>query len=147
MEKITCFFDGATEPRNPGGAMGMGAIVFCESDVVYEHSSFVPQDFTNTNNIAEYLALELVIDFLLDNNVEDDDVLIQGDSQLVIKQMQGEWSIKQGAYTPHAERCWRKLALFSNRPKLKWIPRAENQRADDLSKRELLSHNIKIMQR
>jgi ribonuclease HI len=30
---------------------------------------------------------------------------------------------------------------------LKWIPREKNEYADNLSKRELLKHNIKITQR
>ena len=142
--KIECYFDGATEPTTPGGAMGMGAIIIVDGEVKLSHSEFVPADRGNTNNIAEYRSFEVILDFLIANEMQDKDVTIRGDSKLVIEQMNFNWAIKQGAYVPYAERCKQKILKHFANHKIEWIPRHLNERADELSKSELVKHNIKI---
>lgn len=147
MKQILCFFDGCTEPTNPGGAMGMGAIIKVDDETKMLHSDFVAARPENTNNIAEYLALEKCIDFLLQEELDADDITIHGDSQLAIYQMNGTYGMNSGAYIPYAQRCLTKLASFRRPPKFVWLPRDENIEADNLSKKYLIENNIPIAKR
>jgi len=140
MKEIICYFDGCCEPKNPGGAMGYGAIVVIDGTISLEWSGYDPAENTNTNNIAEYKSLEKILDYLLENDLTGDNVLIKGDSQLTVRQMSGEYGINNGAYVPYARRCLTKANRFKKLPKFQWIPRAQNEDADKLSKSELSKH-------
>ena len=139
-----CYFDGATEPVNPGGAMGTGSLIKVNGEVIYSESKYYPPNPKNTNNCAEYIAFGLILRFLLDNKLDTEEVTIVGDSQLVIKQMTGEYAIKSGAYTKYAVRCKELLSAFSKKPVIYWIKRDQNSEADDLSKAKLFENNIEI---
>jgi ribonuclease HI len=138
MKEIICFFDGCCEPKNPGGNMGYGSIVIIDGEIVLEWSGFDPAMQGNTNNIAEYKSLEKILDYLLENDLTGENILIKGDSQLTVKQMNGEYGINAGGYVPFAKRCLLKKARFKKLPKFEWIPRHLNEDADKLSKSELI---------
>lgn len=147
MKKIECYFDGCCEPTNPGGAMGIGALVKQDGKPIFTYSNFHPKNASNTNNIAEYIALESILDYLLTNGLDDEDVVIKGDSQMAVKQMNHEYSINKGGYVPYAQRCLTKLSTFKRPPHIKWIPREMNQEADDLSKGHLAKNNVPVATR
>ena len=143
--KILCWFDGACEPSNPGGAMGTGSRIQINDKDVLRLSLFFPVSPQNSNNVAEYIAFEKVIDYLLDALIVDEHIHIYGDSKLVIMQMKGIWKIKHGLYVPYAVRCLEKLKHFKQGMIfLKWIPREQNGPADELSKAELIIHNVEF---
>jgi ribonuclease HI len=144
--KITAFFDGACEPRNPGGAMGIGTHITINEEPVLQHSAFIAERKTNSNNVAEYLAFEKILDYLIENKLTNVPVRIYGDSMLVIRQMQGVWQMKGGLYFPVALRCVEKINLHFNRANLmlQWVGRGNNALADRLSKMELIKHNIQF---
>lgn len=144
MKNILCFFDGCCEPKNPGGAMGIGSLIICDGQRLLSTSRFVPVNPDNTNNIAEYLALEEILDYLINNDLTADNIVIKGDSQLAIKQMTGEYGMNGGAYIPYARRCLTKISEFKKKPTFKWIPREENEQADNLSKGKLTENNIEV---
>ena len=57
---IHVHFDGACEPRNPGGTMGCGIIIYDGNKELWRGSAAIPpQDWpgTTTSNVAEYIAL------------------------------------------------------------------------------------------
>lgn len=144
------FFDGCCEPKNPGGNMGMGAIVTdpC-GEIYFEHSEMIPAAEENSNNVAEYLAFTALIDFLIkhikDNELKAASVCIKGDSNLVIQQMRGNWKIKAGRYTEVAMYCKEKvveLAGLCESLELKWISRNENTATDYLSKKHLRTGGV-----
>lgn len=148
MKKIQCYFDGACEPKNPGGAMGTGVYIIIDGKCELRWSHYIAPRPINTNNMAEYLAFEVVLNWLNKAELTEEDILIMGDSQLVIKQMNGEWGIKGGAYAVYAERCKEKLkTYFTKKPRIQWIPRERNILADECSKEELLKNKIKITER
>lgn len=130
---ITAYFDGACAPENPKGHMGFGCLVKEDNKIVYQYGGYVEKHESNSNNLAEYLALENVLDFLLENGYEDDNICIFGDSQLVIMQMMNKWKIKSGRYVETAKSCKAKVKVFDNII-LKWIPREQNTECDELSK-------------
>ena len=141
---ITAYFDGACEPKNPGGNMGLGVHIDTGNEII-EYSNFFPKDPTNSNNVAEYLAFEFIIDFLIAEELTQHPIRIYGDSQLVVRQMNREWRIINGQYKVIANRVWEKiqsnnfLALT-----IRWIPREENEKADKLSKQKFKENKIPI---
>lgn len=157
MQKFICYFDGACEPMNPGGNMGIGACVFKgerfpENDACFEHSNFVPASPKNSNNVAEYMAFEKLLDWTKENVKGATGELkplvhIYGDSKLVIYQMLGAWKIKGGLYVPFAQSCRDKLnGLRMNNItiQLGWIPRDMNSLADRLSKKLMVVNGVEF---
>lgn len=137
-------FDGACEPRNPGGAMGMGWVLGDRSG-----HRFAPAANSNTNNVAEYLALIEGLKAALASN-ETGALLIRGDSRLVIEQMSRRWRIKSQHLVPLAEQAHQLIQQLRERgwqTALEWVPRDQNQAADDASKAALLEHGIQPAQR
>lgn len=140
MKVYNCYFDGACEPRNPDGNMGVGVYI-TEGQNVFEWSDFHKEKIGNTNNIAEYLAVIKILELL--KNKKSETIQIYGDSKLVIEQLSGRWKIKVGQYVPYAQKA-RELLLEikkNNTVGLHWIPREQNQKADDLSKAHLMKIN------
>jgi len=85
--KLTIYSDGGAR-GNPG--ISAFAIVVCQGkDVIYEHSEFLG---IRTNNYAEYRGLIAAIAKAID--LCADDVEFVMDSELVIKQMRGEYKVK-----------------------------------------------------
>lgn len=143
MKNINCVFDGACEPKNPGGAMGMGAAFFEEKKLLKNHSSFEIANKSNTNNVAEYKAFLWLLDELIKFNLTKEKVSIYGDSKLVINQMLGEYKINAGNYVPYAIKAKDKIKLFEHINFI-WVPREKNSYADSLSKKALIENKIKI---
>jgi ribonuclease HI len=133
LPKILCHFDGSCEPRNPGGNMGFGVVMKADGIVFHEWTNFVRAHPHNSNNVAEYGALEYCLEKLIEMGLADHEIEIRGDSKLVIEQMMGRWKIKAGMYREYALSCKSKLSSFSNL-KFRWVPRHLNQEADILSK-------------
>lgn len=129
MKIYKCYFDGACEPRNPGGKIGAG-IYITDNEKDFTDSIFREASPKNTNNIAEYLAFIRVLELM--KNKIDDIIEIFGDSQLVIRQMNAEWQIKNGAYKEYALKAISMLDDLKKKNKvtLTWIPREENEKAD-----------------
>ena len=69
--------------------------------------------------------------WLVDEGIEDK-ILIKGDSELVIKQMKGQYKVSSATskkYVPEIKRLLQgKDVSFS------WVPREENEEADRLSR-------------
>ena len=75
-----------------------------------------------------------VLDAAVDAGVQD--LVVYGDSQLVIKQVNGEWLINSQGLVPLCKTV-RELRAQIARVRLCWIPREENGEADALSKRAI----------
>ena len=136
------YFDGACEPNNPGGHMGCGWIIKnTETKEIIDkgHIYFSKRQF-NTNNLAEYRALEKLLIQLDFYNIEN--AVIYGDSMMAIKQMKGEYRILKGVYKPVAFSC---LELIEGKDyTFEWVPRDKNHEADALSKAALRSRNVRL---
>jgi ribonuclease HI len=135
LDKFELYFDGSCEPINPGGTMGVGVVVKKNGVNIANYSQRIKLGeegfFQTTNNIAEYLALRKGLEFCIGNHIRD--VMVFGDSQLVINQMKGLWQAKQGAYLSQFIAC-KVLAAHFKSIAFTWIPRERNTEADNLSK-------------
>jgi len=148
MKKINCVFDGACEPKNPGGYIGYGSAMFDENKkLIVQNSGYKKENPYNTNNVAEYMGLESIFRYIDKKNIVDSEINIYGDSQLVINQMKGDWNINDGVYKTLATQCRVMLTrlIINNNLHFNfiWIPREKNTYADKLSKKSLEAHGIK----
>jgi len=90
-----------------------------------------------TNNVAEYAGAICALEWLLQRSYRGR-VLVRGDSELVVRQMNGEYEVRAEHLRPYHDRL-RQLATFFERTEFAWVPREENERADALSKEGILA--------
>lgn len=75
---------------NPGPA-GIGVVIRNDQEqVIFEHGSYIGE---TTNNVAEYSALIKALETARD--LGGTDLLVRMDSELIVKQMQGLYKIKE----------------------------------------------------
>ena len=84
-----------------------------------------------THNTAEWHALILGLRMALAHG--EGDVVIYGDSMLVVKQINREWKTKNAALRSLRTQAEELLALFES-SRVEWIPRKENRRTDKLGR-------------
>lgn len=145
----TANFDGACEPRNPGGWGGWGFVIHTPAgDELLAAGGLLPKGPSMTNNVAEYTAaLECVrawIRLRAEHGLEGP-LALRGDSKLVVEQMCGRWRVKQGAYVAVYQELRGLLDSTLVDVSWTWIPREQNARADELSKQELVRAGVTIV--
>jgi ribonuclease HI len=122
----TLFFDGSA-CQQVGGA---GVVLIDPSGDQVKY--MVHLEFEATNNMAEYEALIFGLSAALSLGIHQ--LLVKGDSQLIINQVCGECSCNEprlAAYLLHV----RKLEKDFTALELQHVPRANNSAADELSVR------------
>ena len=87
-------------------------------------------DFHCTNNIEEYEALLLGLHFLKDSGAKK--MSVQGDSELIIRQIKGEYSAKNPRLREYRNAALELLKTFE-KYELNFIPRAQNNLANELA--------------
>jgi ribonuclease HI len=128
---ITIYFDGLCYPKNPGGVAAYGYLVYRDGVPIWRGFGAVGEGRGMTNNVAEYEGLRAAAQWLVDEGIKEK-ILIKGDSQLVIKQMKGEYRVNSATskkYVPEIKRL-----LEGSDVSLSWVPREENEEADKLSR-------------
>jgi probable phosphoglycerate mutase len=83
-----------------------------------------------TNNVAEYNGLLAALQWAVEHGERDVDV--RADSELLVKQMRGEYRIKNPGLQPLAARA-RLLAAQLGRVRFEHVRREHNKEADRLS--------------
>ncbi|XP_075087561.1 uncharacterized protein LOC142169580 [Nicotiana tabacum] len=83
---VEMFFDGAANFKG----VGIGAVLIIELGQHYPTSAKIR--FPYTNNMAEYEACILMIRMEVDINIKE--LLVVGDTDMLIHQVQGEWTTK-----------------------------------------------------
>ncbi|WP_243665646.1 ribonuclease HI [Vulcanisaeta sp. JCM 16159] len=101
------YFDGACEPRNPGGVGTYGFVIYGnEGNVVHEDYGIACEPSPNcTNNVAEYTGLIRALEWLLGNGFGGSRITVRGDSQLVIRQLMGVYSVRAEHLRPLHDRA------------------------------------------
>ncbi len=131
-------FDGACETV---GGLRVAAYGFTvEGPGLYheEAGAAVPPGHPRaTNNVAEYVAAISALEWLRRREYAGE-VVVTGDSQLVIRQMTGEYEVRAEHLEPYHERLVQLVQEFS-KVEFVWVPRSENSRADTLSKAGIAS--------
>lgn len=123
------WFDGAAEPTNPGNR-SIGALLLSPTGETVEISQAYG---FGTNNEAEYAALIALLEAAISAGAPS--VAVCGDSQLVVNQLNGQWKVKSPTLHGYWSRA-RSLVRQAN-ARVTWVPREQNARADELSKKAL----------
>ncbi|MFA4884966.1 MAG: ribonuclease HI family protein [Desulfotomaculaceae bacterium] len=135
--KIFVNIDGGSR-GNPGPAAAAMVITDGEGKVLATKSKFLGPGLTN--NFAEWSALEGAVNALahLSGEHEELEAEVRADSELVVRQYNRQYKIKEPTLREIAERVWESVAITS-RLKLivKHVPREENKLADAAVNREL----------
>lgn len=124
----TLYFDGACEPKNPGGIATFGWLIFQADKRLAWGYGEAKRGEGATNNLAEYYALLHALQAAKDLSITPD--IIKGDSQLVVNQVNGQWAINK----PHLAALVSEVKEL-NPILLTWIPREQNEAADSLSRK------------
>lgn len=129
-ERFRAGFDGGSR-GNPGPA-AWGVVVFNAAGRAIE--GFAGAIGRTTNNVAEYTGLLEALAIALARDA--DDVELLADSELVVKQVRGEYKVRHPDLIPlHAEAV-RLIARF-RKFKIGHVPRDKNKDADKLVNRAL----------
>lgn len=122
---ITIFTDGASL-GNPG-PMGIGVVIYRDEMRIEELSEYLGE---GTNNIAEYMAVLRGLETA--HRIGESNVHIKSDSELVIKQIRGEYKVRDSNLQVLKKKI-DKLMHHLN-CEFEHIPREKNKEADALSK-------------
>ncbi|XP_015075307.1 uncharacterized protein LOC107019279 [Solanum pennellii] len=117
------FFDGA---KNLSGS-GIRTILISPTGKRYPVSAKLR--FLCTNNMAEYEACILGLRRAIDLDVQE--LLIIGDSDLLIHQVRGDWATKNQKLLPYLE-CLHRLCKRFVKTEFRHVPRVQNEFADAL---------------
>ena len=128
---ITAYFDGLCYPKNPCGVAAYGYLIYRDGEIIHRGFRAVGEGKGMTNNVAEYEGLKAAAMWLHDNGIEEK-ILIKGDSQLVMKQMKGEWQVNSATSKKYVPEI--KLLLQGMDVTFQWVPREKNEEADKLSR-------------
>lgn len=132
-KKYFLYTDGAAR-GNPGPA-GAGAFICTEDgDIVAEIAEYLGE---TTNNVAEYKGLLFGLEKLIALGAKD--VEVRADSELMVKQLNGQYRVKHPNLIP----LYRKAkGLLEKIPSvtIKHVRRENNKEADRLSNEAIDNH-------
>jgi ribonuclease HI len=133
--KVQIFTDGAAR-GNPGPA-GIGIVIKNDEEILLEVSDYIGKA---TNNVAEYMALIRGLEEALD--MGNKSVEVFSDSELMVKQLNGEYKVKNEGLLPlflHTRSLIKKFNHFS----ISHTVREENEHADELANKGIDDHALK----
>jgi ribonuclease HI len=119
------YFDGAAR-GNPGPA-AVGWVLVTDDGIVAEGGERIGE---TTNNRAEYEALIRGLEVARGRGF--DAVALRGDSELIVKQVTGEYDVNEPALRERRVRVHELLGTFEDW-EIAHVPRAANERADELA--------------
>lgn len=134
QRKAIIYADGGSR-GNPGPS-ALGIIITDENGkILKEYSHYLGE---TTNNQAEYEAVIFALQKA--KQLKFKNLEIKVDSELIGRQLLGEWKIKDPDLQPLFIKAWN-LRLDYDKVDIKIIPREQNKKADKLVNRELDSKN------
>ena len=132
---IVVYFDGGCEPKNPEGVATYGFLIYFDGKKIREGRGLAAKPWSKnaSNNVAEYTGAIKALQWLIDNKFNDESTTVKGDSQLIIRQMKGEYRVQAPRLIPLFQ-LLKDLSMKFRSLSFTWIPREENEEADHLSK-------------
>ena len=127
---------------NPGPSAS-AFVVTCENKIIYTGSKYLGK---TTNNIAEYTAVVLAVNWLKENYAKHncDKVAFYLDSELVVKQLNGTYKIKNKELIKLSTEV---KSLINDLPiavSFNFVYREENKEADGLVNKEIDENTVQF---
>jgi len=138
--------DGACSGKNPGGVAAYGYHIQMDGRTVREDYGILKEGEGATNNYAEYMAPIKALNWILSSKetIESaDTVLLRSDSQLLVNQINGEWSVKSSSIVDLYEELKDLIDQLENLSltvEFEHIGREKNGRADGLAQTAIKDH-------
>jgi ribonuclease HI len=126
IDIFTLFFDGCSK-GNPGPS-GAGAVIYKNDIEIFNECKFLGNK--ETNNVAEYNGLIIGLDNAIKLNISN--LIVKGDSNLVINQMKGDYTVKSKNLLNLFNQA-KNLENKFNNVEFLHIYRNDNKRADELA--------------
>lgn len=125
-QEVLVYTDGASR-GNPGPAsVGIHVCDFSEN-TIFEYGETLGEQ---TNNFAEYSAVKIALEMACEQKVEK--IKIRSDSELLVKQMKGEYKVKSEMIKPLFLIC-KNLISKIGQVEFEHVRREKNKRADQLA--------------
>ena len=125
-EQYIMYFDGCSK-GNPGLG-GAGAVLYKDELEIWGSSEIVGKHVTN--NVAEYSGLIMGLKEVYTRQIKN--IIVRGDSQLVIKQMRGEYKVNSKSLEEYYKQA-KLLEKHVGNIVFEHVYRDKNTRADELS--------------
>jgi len=129
---ITVFIDGLCAPKNPNGVGTYACIIRDGKTQIYRGAGFIGEGQGMSSNVSEYVALIDALDTLERKGLLNANIILYTDSQVLAKQMSGEWKAVKGYYLKYYLEA-KELRNKFTRLAVQWIPREENEEADAIT--------------
>ncbi len=123
--ELTIYTDGAS--RNNPGEAGAGIFILREGEPVEKIAHYLG---TTTNNIAEYKAAIIGLEHAVKLGAKS--VKLHADSELMVKQLNGQYKVKNEGLKPLFLRAKELIAKIGS-VTVQYIPREMNREADALA--------------
>jgi ribonuclease HI len=129
FDYLKIYFDGGSR-GNPGPS-AVGAVIYDKNDNRIDELSRYIGDCTN--NIAEYMALDMVLDLIKKYRIKYNvnRIILNTDSKLIHNQLKRIWKIRDVEILELYKRILRKLKDYET-VDLRLISREDNMLADEL---------------
>lgn len=128
--KVILYTDGGSR-GNPGPAAGAYVITDTSGTEIEAKGVFIGKA---TNNVAEYTGLVEGLRCALGHGAEAVEIL--SDSELMVRQIDGQYRVKSDLLKPYYEECMEFLTRFKSW-NVKHVYREKNKRADELVNKAL----------
>lgn len=128
MSKIIINTDGGSR-GNPGPGAASFVVSKSNGEVIFEKGEYMDQ---TTNNKAEYRGVQIAMEWLSENHVEynPSDVEFYCDSELVVKQLNGVYKVKNPDMAKYASQIQTLRKQLPFGVKFIHVRREENRDAD-----------------
>ena len=128
---FSIYVDGASQPQKKRA--GIGGVIYLDDSEIESFSEHIGEA---TNNEAEYRAMIKGLELL--EKYEAEKVYVFADSELVVRQVNGQYQVKNARMQKLYGEVMQLLQMYD------WwgvehVPREQNKRADQLSKQALLT--------
>ena len=134
VPEIVLFTDGASR-GNPGLAGAGIVITDPDGGILVERSVFLGE---TTNNVAEYQALVIGLEEAL--KLSPKRVTVRMDSELIVKQINGEYRVHNPGLLPHYRRASEMLSKIGE-VQVFHVRRENNRQADRLANKAIDQRN------
>lgn len=129
---ITAYFDGSFDLQSMQGGAGAAVYYSQNGKKMRIRANAVLTDMTS-NNEAEYASFWFLLLELEALGAKGQQVQFKGDSQVVLKQLAGEWPCYEETFQIWLDRIDKKLIEMRIQPVYRPINRKENEEADQLA--------------
>lgn len=128
--KLEIYFDGGNEKE-----IAVWAVVAkVEQTVTAKLTGLCDYRLPQTNNIAEWSALYMALVYAYTERANYDEIVIMGDSELVVRQINGDYAVGAPHLKPFYEKAKKTLDKMEKPCTIRWLPREENNLADSLGR-------------